>query len=100
LTVSGVTKKWAYFITTYQGTSTVSISTSYGWTLSYLKCKYFAGLSITAYFFFSDTSIEVATNSFSLSYCDGYTGGVTSPTSKYFSQNYFISDGTPITYVH
>lgn len=100
ITSSSITKRYAYFITTYQVNTNVSYTTTYGWTLSHLKCKYFAGYSITANFFFSDTSIEIATNTYSASYCDGYTSGVTSPTSKYFSQNYFLSDGTPITYVH
>lgn len=54
---SGVVKKYAYFVTTYQSNTNVSTSTTYGWTLQYLKCKYFANFDIKAYFFFSDTGI-------------------------------------------
>jgi hypothetical protein len=42
----------------------------------------------------------VATNSFSSSYCDGYTSGVSAPVSKYFSQSSFVSGGIPVTFVH
>jgi hypothetical protein len=71
-----------------------------GWDLSYLKCKYYAFYSVRALFFFSDTSVEIATNNFGGTHCDGNTPVISQPISKYFSQNYFINDGTDTTFVH
>ena len=95
----GVVKKYAYFMTTYQSQSNVSTSSTYGWRLKYLQCKYFAHFNIKAYFYFSDTSIQIATNSFSSSYCNGYTSGINSPSLKYFQQSHYVNNGTAITYV-
>ncbi len=97
LVSGGVTTTYAYFITTWPSNANLSYTAS-GWGLSYLKCKYFAALSITASFFYSDTTIEVAPQSFSSSYCNGWTGS--SPVSKYFSQSYFVADGTDTDLVH
>lgn len=99
ISTSGVVKKYAYFVTTYQSNTNVSTSTTYGWTLQYLKCKYFANFDIKAFFYYSDTSIQVATNSFSSSYCDGYSSGISSPSLVQFSQSHYNNNGTPITYV-
>ena len=94
LTTGGVTTQYAYFIRTWASNANNSYSTNAGWGLTYLKCKYYAGLTVSAHFFYADTKIEVATQSFSSSYCNGYTSGVTAPISKYFSQSYFVADGT------
>lgn len=94
----GVTTKYAYFVTTWPSNQNFSTATSVGWGFDYLKCKYLTGLSVKSSFFFSDTLIEVATQVFSNSYCSGWTG--TAPISKYFSQNYFVADGTDTTLVH
>jgi hypothetical protein len=100
ISVSGVEKRYAYFIRTHPSNVNMSISTTYGWTLKYLKCKHYSGFSINAYFFFGDTSIEVATNTFSSSYCNsGYTSGVSSPVLKQFSQSHHASNGTDVTYL-
>ncbi len=56
LVISGRTYRYAYFITTWQGTTSSTHGYGNGWPLKYLKCKYYAD-PITAYFFFSDTSI-------------------------------------------
>jgi hypothetical protein len=96
---SGVVKKYAYYVTTYQSTKNVGYTSTYGWTLKHLKCKYFANFNIRALFYFSDTSIQIATNTFSSTACDGYTSGVTQPTLKYFSQSHYVNNGTPITYL-
>lgn len=101
---SGVVKKYAYFVTTYTGNTNTNVSyttntTSNGWTLKYLKCKYFSNIAIKAYFYYSDTSIQVATNSFTNSYCMGYTASISSPVLKYFSQSHYNNNGTAITYL-
>jgi hypothetical protein len=95
----GVVKKYAYYMTTFQSSSNVSTNSVTGWQLKYLKCKYFAYFSIRALFYYSDTSIQIATNTFSASYCNGYTSGVTAPSLKYFSQSHYVNNGTPITYL-
>lgn len=93
-----VTIKYAYFIKTW--TSTTNIGTSSGgWALSYLKCKHYSGLALTGNIFFGDTTIEVASQTFSTSYCNGYTPAA-SQVSKYFSQSYFSADGTDTSLVH
>ena len=97
ITSGGVTKRIAYFVTTFQGLTNVSTSTTYGWTLSYLKCKYFANYNIVAYFYYSDTYIQVATNSFNKNYCNGYTG--TAPALVKTSQSHYNNNGTAITYL-
>ena len=97
--ISGVVTKWAYFVTTYQSSQSVSYTSTYGWRLKHLKCKYFASFSIKALFFYSDTSVNVATNTFSSSHCNGYTSGISSPVSKYFAQSHNYNNGTAITYV-
>lgn len=56
LMTGGVTRKYAYFIRTWAANTNASYLAS-GWGLSFLKCKYYAGLSITASFFFSNTVI-------------------------------------------
>ncbi len=55
----GTTTRFAYFITTFQGNTNVAYTTpSGGWSLSYVKCKYYAAsFSVRALFFFSDTSV-------------------------------------------
>ena len=95
----GVVKKYAYFVTTYQSTTSVAYTSTYGWRLKYLKCKYYANFNIRALFYFSDTSIQIATNSFSSSHCNGDTSGVSLPVLKYFSQSHYVNNGTPITYL-
>ena len=97
--IGGVVTKWAYFITTYQSNTNVSYTSSYGWRLKYLKCKYFANFNIKGYFFYSDTSVNIATNTFTSTHCDGYTSGVSSPTTKYFAMSHPFNNGTDITYV-
>ena len=52
-----------------------------------------------AYFFFSTTSIQMATNNFGSTACSGYTSGVDAPTTKYFQQSHYVNNGTEITYV-
>ena len=52
----GRTYKYGYFIRTWPSTTNLVVSGSGGWDLNYLKCKFYAN-SITAYWFFSDTSI-------------------------------------------
>lgn len=81
ITYGGSTKTIAYFITTWPSLTNVGYTTTYGWTLNYVKCKYYALYSVIGYFFYSDTNVEIATNSFSSSYCTGYTSGVTAPIS-------------------
>lgn len=100
LTSGGVTTQHAYFIRTWASTTNNSYATYAGWGLTYLKCKYYAGLTVSALFFYADSQIEVAAQQFSNSYCNGYTSGVTAPVSKYFSQNYFVADGTDTDLVH
>lgn len=95
----GVVKKYAYYVTTYQSSTDASYGGTLGWKLKYLKCKYYANFNIKAHFYYSDTSIQVATNTFTSTHCDGYTSGVTQPTLKYFSQSHYTNNGTPITYV-
>lgn len=59
LNSGGTTTKYAYFITTFQGNTNVAYTNpTVGWSLSYLKCKYYApSFSVRALFFFSDTSV-------------------------------------------
>jgi hypothetical protein len=57
LVSGGVTTKYAFFIRTWQSTTNNSYTTWNGWGLSYLKCKYYTGLDVTASFFYGDTSI-------------------------------------------
>lgn len=89
--VSGRTYKYAYFVRTWQGTYNPYTSGS-GWSLSYVKCKFYA-LSFVAYWFFSDTSIQIATNSFTVSNGYGLEPG-TNPISSYFDHDYRLDDGT------
>lgn len=98
LVSGGNTIKYAYFIKTWASSTDVSVGSS-GWALSYLKCKHYASISLVANFFFSSTTIELATQNFPITYCNGYTG-FGSPVSKYFSQNYFTSDGFDTSLVH
>jgi hypothetical protein len=37
----GYAKKYAYFVTTWQGTTNVSYAGWTGWSLKYLKCRYY-----------------------------------------------------------
>lgn len=37
----GIAKKYAYFVTTWQGTTNVSYTGWTGWGLKYLKCRYY-----------------------------------------------------------
>jgi hypothetical protein len=84
--VSGaVTTKYAYFIRTWPSNTNVSYTTWTGWGLSYLKCKYFTGVSMQGYFFYGDGEIEVANNQFTSTYCSGTTSGLSPPISKYLS---------------
>lgn len=98
LVSGGVTTKYAYFITTWQSNANVSYATWSGWSLEYLKCKFYSGLSLTGYFFFGDGTIEAATQTFTTSYCSWPLS--VSPVSMYFTQNYFVSDGTDTSLVH
>ena len=74
-------------------------SSSYGWRLKYLKCKYFAYFTIYAHFFFGETNIQIATNNFNGAHCNGYTSGINSPVAKYFAQSHPFNNGTAVTYV-
>ncbi|CAM6005531.1 unnamed protein product [Sphagnum balticum] len=99
--IGGVTTKQVYFIRTWPLSTDASYNTGTGWTLSYLKCKYFANFYITAYWAFSDTSVEAAVNNFNVanSLSISYSG-ITAANSVYFSQNYYITDGTSPLFVH
>jgi hypothetical protein len=96
--VGGVMKKYAYFVTTYQSTTDVSYTTGTGWALNYLKCKYYAYYSIIAYFYYGDTSIQIATNNFDGSACYS-PNSLTPSTLMYLSQSHYNNNGTDITYV-
>lgn len=88
----GVAKKYAYFVTTWQGTTNVSYTGNVGWGLKHLKCRYYEQ-SYIAYFFMEKNSIEIATNSYHLSYPGTY-GSITAPSVKYFDQTRRFSDST------
>ena len=88
----GYAKKYAYFMTTWQGTTNVSYTGSVGWALKYLKCRYYQQ-SYIAYFFMEKNSIEIATNTHDLNYPGTY-GSITAPTVKYFDQTRRFSDST------
>jgi hypothetical protein len=47
----GVTKKYAYFVTTWQTTTNLTVNLGQGWTLKYIKCRYFYQSYITYHFF-------------------------------------------------
>lgn len=89
---SGVTKKYAYFVTTWQSTTNLTVNYGVGWTLKYIKCKFFIQ-SYIVYHFFEKNSIEVATNSYDISY-DGTYGTISPPVVKYFDQTRRFSDST------
>lgn len=61
--VSGNTKKYSYFIRTWDVDTNNERSNSGGWELSYIKMKFYAH-SKTVYWCFTDTDVEIATNSF------------------------------------
>jgi hypothetical protein len=86
-------KKYAYFITTFQSTTDVDNN---GWNFKYMKCKTFTFV-MTAHWFLSDTSIQVATNTLSGG-CDTQNA-ITAPTMMYFSQSHYNNNGTDITYL-
>ena len=88
------TYRYAYFVRTWQSAINLSGSSAVGWDLSYLKCKFYAQ-TWTAYFFFSDSSIEIANNAFTASDGDSLaTTGISSPLNKYFDQTFRVSNGT------
>jgi hypothetical protein len=97
-TANTITVKYAYFIRTWPSSTYIGTSSA-GWALSYLKCKHYSGISLTGNFFFGDTTIQVATQTLSTAYCNGYTPS-SNPISKYFSQSYFSADGTDTSLVH
>jgi hypothetical protein len=87
-------------MTTWQSNTNISYTANAGWTLSYLKCKYYASWTITAYYGFSDYQLEVATNQYNAADSNSLSStGITAPTIKYFSQNYYGTDGTDTTFV-
>lgn len=91
--------KYAYFVRTWPSTTNNNLSSSGGWALQYLKCKFYA-LSFTAYFFFSDNVVEQATNTFTASNAQSLsTSGIADPVSKYYDQTYRISDGTDTNFM-
>lgn len=97
--VSGTTTtKYAYFVKSWFSSTNLRVNNP-GWDLSFLKCKHYGGLALNFYNFYSNTAIEKATQSFSSSNCNSYTS-FDSPVSKYFSQNYFTSDGFDTSLVH
>lgn len=92
--VGGRVYKYAVFMTTWQSNTNNKRHSSGGWALKYLKCKFYAQ-TITAYFFFSDTTIEQATNTFTAANARSLsTSGISDPVNKYYDQTYRISDGT------
>ena len=92
-------KKYAYFVSTFQSNTNFSTIAKNGWALKYLKCKFFAHFNIVSYFYFSDTSIEKATNTFRSTDCDGITASVSDPVLKYFQQSPYQNNGTAKTYI-
>ena len=96
--ISGAnTKKQAFFIRTWPSTTNASHTANLGWSLSFIKCKFYA-LSHKAYFFFGDSSVEIATNSWSTSHAGTY-GSITDPTVMYFDQTYRFGDGTDTYFI-
>ena len=91
----GVIKKYGYFVRTWQGSiNNMQVSNSGGWDLSYIKCKFYAD-TWDVYWFFSDTSIEIASNTFTSSNGDSLAEvGISSPINKFYDQDYRITDGT------
>lgn len=63
-----------------------------------MKCKFFAN-SITAYWFFSDSSVEIATNIFTQSYMSGLQSVGGTPLNPYFDQTYRLADGTQTRFI-
>jgi len=97
--VSGVTRRYAYYVRTWPSNSNVSYTNSGGaWPLSYLKCKYFS-FNILTYWFFSNSDIERASNTFSSSDCSGGTAGISDPITAYFSQSSYLTNGQDSTFV-
>ena len=93
----GRTYKYAYFMRTWPNSPNLSTNTGSGWDISYLKCKFYA-LNFDAYFYFSDNTIEEATNTITASSAQSLaTAGISDPINKYYDQTYRIrSDGTTI----
>lgn len=54
--VSGRIYRYSYFVRTWPSTTNLRELSTGGWGLTYVKCKFYY-LSITAYWFFGDTSI-------------------------------------------
>jgi len=86
-------QKYAIFVKTVTGNSNYSYSDANGgWSLSRLKCEYYV-FSIKAFFFFSDTNINEATNNFVNTQCTSASASYNLPVIKYYSQSYTRADG-------
>ena len=84
---------------TWPNSPNLSTGSGVGWDISYLKCKFYA-LAFNAHFFFSDTVIEEATNTFTATNAQSLsTSGITDPVNMYYDQNYRIGDGTTTHWV-
>ena len=84
---------------TWPSTTNNYLVSNGGWAIQYLKCKFYA-LSFTAYFFFSDTTVEQATNTFTASNAQSLsTSGISDPVNIYYDQDYRISDGTDTNFM-
>lgn len=93
--VSGRTYRYSYFVRTWA--SNTNNQPNGGWDLQYLKCKFFAN-SVTAYWYFGDASIEIATNTFTPSNALNLANGA-APINSYYDQTYRLDDGTDPYYV-
>ena len=95
----GRTYKYAYFVRTWPSNTNLYLHSGGGWALQYIKCKFYH-LSWTAYFFFSDTTIEVATNTFTASNAQSLsTSGIADPVNKYYDQDYRKNDGGDTNFI-
>ena len=99
LVSGGRTYRYAYFVRTWPSNVNMYLTSGGGWDLSYIKCKFYAQ-TWTAYWFFSDTSIEVASNTYAGTAGDSLaTVGISAPLNLYYDTDYRTSDGTDTNFV-
>lgn len=90
---SGRTYKYAYFMRTWASNTNLYLHSGGGWQINYVKCKFYAE-SWMGYYFFSDNTIETATNTFTASSAQSLsTSGIADPVNKYYDQDHRKSDG-------
>jgi len=83
----------AIFIRTWNANTNASTNGANGWEIKYMKCRFFSE-SYYAHWFFSDTSVEVATHTYDATALSALDQIFTNSTSMYFTPTYYQKDSS------